>query len=212
MPRRPNAKLGILKRRHQVTELYLRGHTQMAIAEQMGVAQGTVCADLKAIRELWEESLVRNFDLAREEELKKLAMIESETWAAWERSQKPTQEAHVKDNDQAGAVKKMKSRHGDLRCMDVLLRCNSARRDLLGLDLATPTIELHNHAHLHEGDTLDERRQRLLAIVDQFRQRTGIVDVGEPAGGDQPNDVRTDRQPGEVDGGPTLGLSGPGDP
>src|SRR5690242_11244148 len=87
--------LAILQRRKQVAELYLQGWSQPAIAHQLDVSQPTICADLKAIRQDWRDSAIRDFDALRDLELQKLDLIEREAWEAWKRSQKPAQSAVV---------------------------------------------------------------------------------------------------------------------
>ncbi len=128
-------KLALIDRRQQVADLYLQGWTQVAIGEHLGVAQPTICDDLKHIRHEWRESTIRDFDAARDLELRKLDRVEREAWAAWERSQKPIQSAVV-NGDGAGqpARKSMKSRHGDLRALEIILKCGTSRRAMLGLD------------------------------------------------------------------------------
>ncbi len=97
MPVARSKKLAIVERRKNVADLYIQGWTQTEIAQHLGYTQGTMCADLQWIRKEWRESMVRDFDLAREIELKKLDRIEREAWAAWERSQQPAQSAHIND-------------------------------------------------------------------------------------------------------------------
>jgi hypothetical protein len=123
------------RRRDQVTELYLQGFVQTAIAEKLGISQSTVCFDLKAVHKGWRESAIRDFDAARDLELKKLERIEREAWAAWERSQKPIQSATV-NGDGAGPPnrKAMRSQHGDARFLAIILKCSEERRAMLGLD------------------------------------------------------------------------------
>ena len=70
-------KLAILKRRQAVSDLYLQGWTQTAIAEELAVAQPTVCDDLQRTRQEWRESAVRDFDESRQMELMKLDRIRS---------------------------------------------------------------------------------------------------------------------------------------
>ena len=62
----------IALRRQKVAELYLQSRTQVAIGRELGISQTTVCQDLRAIREQWRDSGVRDFDAARERELQKL--------------------------------------------------------------------------------------------------------------------------------------------
>ena len=195
MPVSLSKKLAIARRRQQIAELYLKGLAQTAIAEQLAVEQSTVCRDLKAIHKAWRDSAVRDFDMAREEELQKLELIEREAWAAWERSQKPSQEARSKDGDMSKAAKRMKSQHGDARCLDLVLKCVTNRRALLGLDLAQPVVEVHNHAHLHGADSLDGQRQRILEMVAQLRRQAGGLEI--EAEFHQPDDRGQDRPPSD---------------
>ena len=200
----PSRKLGILRRRQQVAELYLQGQTQMQIAEKLGVAQATVSTDLTRVREQWRDSAVRNFDLAREEEIKKLELIEREAWAAWERSQKPTQEANVKENDPSKATKKMKSRHSDLRCLEIIMRCSASRRAILGLDLAQPLVQINANGVVEPTDLTELRRKMLDEDAYLDYCRTGAIDVDS-------GHVREDGERGPLANGEALGLPGPGD-
>ncbi len=135
MPVKPNKKLQIEGRRRQVAELYVQGHTQASIAEKLGVRQGTISADLLHIRRQWRASTLRNFDAACELELQKYDRIEREAWAAWDRSQKPAQSAVINGNGSGQPARKsIKNQHGDMRALDVVLRCCAARRELLGLN------------------------------------------------------------------------------
>jgi len=88
-------QLTILKRRRTVADLCPQGWNQTAIAEELGVAQPTICDDLRRVRAEWRESGVRDFDEARQLELMKLDRIEREAWSAWDQSKKPAQSAVV---------------------------------------------------------------------------------------------------------------------
>jgi predicted transcriptional regulator len=135
MPADRAKRLAVHKRRQQVAELYLRAWTQQRIAEQLGISQTTVCFDLQKIRKHWRESAVRDFDLARAEELQKLEHIEREAYEAWEQSKKPAQSAVVNgEASTAQAKKTIKNRHGDPRMLEILLKCSAERRKMLGLD------------------------------------------------------------------------------
>jgi hypothetical protein len=138
MPVTRAKKVDVLRRREHVADLYIQGHTQVAIAEKLGVKQPTISQDLTAIRKLWRESSIRNFDEAKELELQKLDRVEREAWAAWERSQKPTQSATVEgDGVPKRSRKTISQRNGDPRYLDTVLKCVAARRAILGLDAPT---------------------------------------------------------------------------
>ena len=87
MPQRRSKNTAVAERRQKVADLYLQGWTQARIGEHFGLNQKTISNDLTRIRQEWRESAIRDFDEAREIELRKLDRIEREAWAAWERSQ-----------------------------------------------------------------------------------------------------------------------------
>src|SRR5262245_24381236 len=132
---RPARKLEIVQRRHRVAELFLKGWNQEDIGRELGISQPQVAGDLKKVGEAWCQSAIRDFDAARDQELAGVQRLEREAWAAWERSQQPSQTAVV--DGQAGAQRAkrtVKHQHGDSRFLDIVLRCSEARRQLLGLD------------------------------------------------------------------------------
>jgi Putative ATPase subunit of terminase (gpP-like) len=198
----PAKRLAILQRRQQAAELYLKGWTQAAIAQHLAVRQKTISTDLKAVRKEWRASMIRDFDLQREEELKKLRLVETEAWGGYERSQKPHQEARVKENDQSKAVKTMKSRIGDPRFLDIVLKCTSARRALLDLDLGKAIVEVHNSG-VPSADLAELRRRMLHEpdFIEYCQRRAADADTGP---------IRADGQPGSLEDGAAPEAPGPG--
>ena len=106
MPPQQGQKLAILQRRQRVSDLYLQGRPLHSISEELRVPMTTLWRDLKAIQKEWRSSTIRNFDEQVEQELKKLDLVEREAWEAYERSKKPAQEAHVRDNDPTRGTKR----------------------------------------------------------------------------------------------------------
>lgn len=164
-----NQRFVIAQRRLQVSELYLQGWSQTAIAGHLNVTQSTVSADIRIVQDQWRTSGIRNFDLIREVELRKLDRLEREAWAAWERSQKPVQSAVVTgDGSGANTRKSLKNQVGDPRFLDQVNKCIAQRRTLLGLDAplqvadVTPLI----------AESPEQRRERLQKIF-----RTIMVEV-----------------------------------
>jgi hypothetical protein len=138
VPARTSKKLEILRRRRQITELYVQRHTQATIADKLGISQATVSADIKRIRREWRASTLRDFDSACELELQQLDRVEREAWELFARSQKPAQSAVLGgDGNGTPTRKSVKNRDGDIRALDVILKCGAARRALLGLDAPT---------------------------------------------------------------------------
>jgi predicted transcriptional regulator len=163
---KPVRKLEIVQRRQKVAELYLQGWQQDAIAKELGLRQPMISEDLAKIRQAWRESAIRDFDAARDLELERLNRIEREAWSGWQRSQQPTQSATV--DGEAGSQKAKRTvrhQYGDPRFLDIVLRCNEARRKLLGIDAPTKIAPT-----LPDGQplTLEERRIHINAIMTEY--------------------------------------------
>ena len=206
MPLEPSRSLRVNIRRKRVADLYLQGWTQSAIAAEVGVKQPTVCTDLKKIQADWKESAVRDFDLRREIELQKIDRVEREAWAAWERSQKPSQSAYTTDEaNQRHTRRHVKNSNGDPRFLEIVHKCIGARRELLGLDAPT-RMEIET-----DGPTLDERRDRLIAVAAALGHRAGIGASGAGPVVAESGQLCADRQRGEVDPSAPPRLPGPGD-
>jgi hypothetical protein len=199
-------RLQLVSRRKQVAQLYVQGYTQMKIAERLEVSQATVSGDLKLIQQQWRADAVRDFDLCREHELQKLALIEQEAWQAWERSQKPQQSADLAGDDASRPTKKrIRNQYGDPRFLALVNQCIATRRALLGLDLVPVPAEAGQHVNL------EERRSRIVALVASLEQRTVVGGSGTLAGFDQPGSVRPTGDGRGLEAGPSSGLSEFGD-
>jgi len=175
-------KLEIVERRKRVGELYLKGWGQAEIANELKVRQSTISLDIKKINEAWRESTIRDFDDLRELELAKLNKVEREAWDGFERSKQPHQSATT--DGQAGTQKARRTvRHqnGDPKYLSVILECNKARRELLGLDApikVAPTTP--------EGEALtnEQRQMHINAIVMELESSKGLPVANAPVEGE----------------------------
>jgi hypothetical protein len=79
-------RLQVQQRRTAVARLYLKQRTQAEISQTVGVSQGTVSRDLKAIQAEWQRQRLDDFAQARLRELARVDQLEREYWQAWERS------------------------------------------------------------------------------------------------------------------------------
>jgi predicted transcriptional regulator len=185
MTRQQGPRLGALERRMKAAELYIQGWTQHAMAAHFGVTQATISEDLHYVRRQWRASAVRNFDEARDLELKKIDRVEREAWDAWDRSQKPVQSAVVTDDaGRQRSTKSLRNQHGDAKYLDVVLKCVQQRCALLGIEA---------NAEEAVADVSGEykfNRDRILDVVAQLRQRAGAAALGGPTLPLQPGDVR----------------------
>jgi hypothetical protein len=114
------------------------------ISQFLEVDQSTVSRDLKTIQQQWKESAIRDFDLDRQQELKRLAMLEKEYWAGWQRSQESKEtslnERLATGKDEAGQVlgrikqaTRTEQKTGDAAFLNGIQKVIDARRKLLGL-------------------------------------------------------------------------------
>jgi hypothetical protein len=123
------------ERRKKVAELYLRGHSQRAIGEVVGVTQQCVSLDLKVIREEWKSRAVEDFKTYVADELAKIDNVEQEFWRAWERSvgeHKRTTRTRTGDKKEKSTT--TEDLAGDPRFLMGVHRCIERRCQLLGLD------------------------------------------------------------------------------
>jgi hypothetical protein len=129
------------QRRQQIAALYLQGHYQSAIAQQVGVTQQQVSYDLKALQKTWLASALRDFDQARAQELAKIDAAERAYWAGWERSCQQrdvtlTKKVSGKEPRTEASLRR-ETPVGDPRFLDGVLKCITQRCDILGLSTST---------------------------------------------------------------------------
>jgi hypothetical protein len=175
MGRTRQEELQIQYRRQQVAEKALQGWIQAEIARHLSVSQATVSSDLKAIRRVWRDSQIRDFDEAVQLELQKLQLLERKAWDGWERSQEPMESTRVVQGD--GGKKAEKTVHrqnGDPRFLELVHRASAGRRALLGLDAPTriaptsPSGDQSYHAYA---------MQELLKLAEQCQEGPTIIDA-----------------------------------
>jgi uncharacterized protein YerC len=74
--------IAVIKRRSEVSKLYLAGKTQMEISEVFGVTQACISKDLRAIQDQWQADALMTFDKIKQRELAKIDTLEREYWDA----------------------------------------------------------------------------------------------------------------------------------
>jgi hypothetical protein len=140
MPRGPAEERRIEARRAQVAKLYLQGYRrQDDIAEKLGVDRATVSRDLKVVNERWKEAGVRDLDQAKGQELERLALLEQESWAAWEASKQAretstTEQVTGGEGERYRAALRKEGQTGDPRYFTAILSCIAIRSKILGLN------------------------------------------------------------------------------
>ncbi len=184
---RKNGTVTIEQRRQRVAELYVKGLSQHQIAEQVGVTQKTICKDLQVVREQWQESALLNFNERTALELARLDRLESEAWAAFERSKRDLETETDRVETTTGGDRVItsvtkKQVNADVRYLEVIARCVELRSKITGilkpanLSMNTTVIQwddLATHVIDDRRDTVDDRIQRLLS---QSRQAPAVIE------------------------------------
>jgi hypothetical protein len=127
-----------------IAKLTLQGWSQIDIAQYLELNQSTVSRDLKVVQKQWKESAIRDFDLDRQQELQRLAMLEKEYWAGWERSQQGKETSLTEkigtgrdeSGNTTGRVKlatRTEQRIGEAAFLNGIQRVIDSRCKLLGL-------------------------------------------------------------------------------
>lgn len=173
-------KSAIAVRREQVGELYLKGMTAAAIAEQLGVSRRTVDRDLKTAYDAWSASRAEAIETVQAQELAALHLLAREAWRGWELSkQEGVSEKLSKAEDEkqtpsaargagqgnagqagkAGGVKKRaerttRSQHGDPRFLILVMKCIERRARLL--EGASPSEDFMMGARVTFSEVLDQ--------------------------------------------------------
>lgn len=193
MNNRQQRHLALINRRKQVSALCLQGWSQLEIAAHLEVSQSSISGDLRAIRRDWRDSTIRDFDELRALELRKLDLLEREAWAAWTRSQKPSQSAVVTGEGAHQAARKtMKHQVGDPRFLQQVHQCIAQRRAILGMDVLPALVPSENPTDAHL--TLEVRRNRVLNLIAAISERERIGAAGAGSDPGQSGNVRLGNQ------------------
>ena len=118
----------------EIKDAYLRGDTQMAIAERLGLSQGQISRDLAKIQRRWRESSLVDINEAKQRELERIDVLEREYWQAWENSKGEQQRSTAsKTGDQSRAQIVKYESAGDPRFLAGVQWCVEQRCKILGL-------------------------------------------------------------------------------
>ena len=175
MGRTAQEKAKIEHRRMQVSDLYLKDWTQVAIAQKLGVSQATVSGDIKAIRKEWKKRRVDNLETMVLEFQNKFKQILKEAWFGWEQSTQPLETTKVtQKNGEKNFEKTSRKQAGDPRYLKIALETANKLAELEGLDKSK--TELDAAAAQNQG-RLDW--ESLCAEAQEAANRTIEMDIEE---------------------------------
>ena len=129
----------IEQHRHTICSLYLRGMTQAAIAERLGITREMVTYDVRQLQIRWRRDTAMDLDAAKTKELARIDELERTYWTAWESSlQDKEVSATMRRQMAAGQVDqasiRKEARDGNPAFLAGVLNCIDRRCHLLGLD------------------------------------------------------------------------------
>jgi len=118
----------------EIKDAYLRGDTQMSIAERLGLSQAQISRDLATIQRRWRESALVDINEAKQRELERIDVLEREYWQAWENSKgEQSRSTASKAGDVARAQVVKYESAGDPRFLAGVQWCVEQRCKILGL-------------------------------------------------------------------------------
>src|SRR5215831_10820916 len=85
----------------ETAALYLRGLSQVEIAQRLNLSRQQIGYDLKILQRRWQESALADFHAKKAAELAKMDELERTYWEAWERSRQP-REVTTQEKTQGG--------------------------------------------------------------------------------------------------------------
>lgn len=144
----PQTQTETALRREKVASLLVRGNTATEISKRLGININTTYSDIDVIQKSWKVSASGRAIMAKyiEKHLATLDEIERESWRAWERSLRPTEEttSEHSESESSGkrdrAIIRSKEQTGDPRYLKAVLDVMRQRADLLGLDAIRPSF------------------------------------------------------------------------
>ena len=168
--RMTSTRLQAKQRRTTVARLYLQRRTQAEIGREVGVSQGTVSRDLKAIQAEWQRERLDDFRRAKLQELARLDLLEREYWDAWQRScqerERTIQEkTTARAGDRLRAGTQTEGRDGNSEFLKGVERCIELRCKLLNLFVVQVSATGKLHVEHDYGHLSDEELHQLEEIL-----------------------------------------------
>ena len=189
MAGRPRSKSEIIRDRHRIASLYLKGRTQASIGEELGLSQSIISRNLATLHQEWLQDTSIDIRKAKARELARVDNLEREYWNAWERScsERKVASAEVRADDAQGKPHKSSLRKEQRDGNPAFLRgiewCIDKRCRILGLDAPVKVAPTNPDGdEEYTGLSLEERADRIAAILDRARARRDQQAVGKASG------------------------------
>lgn len=127
--------------------MVLQGKTQQEIANFLELDRSLISREIKAIRQEWKQSGLRDFDEERGQKLAELELVKAELWAAWDESKTAQESTSIEKTGVTGtgrdnsALSPARIKHlirkqtkpGDVSYMSGIVNCIKEQSKLLAL-------------------------------------------------------------------------------
>lgn len=158
------------RRRRQAANLYLRGLSQVEIADRLHCSQGTVSRALERVAREWREAACRHYEEWLAEQLARVNNLEAEAWRAWNESSKPAeavtkQEGKGRDGLTVTTTITRRSTAGNPAFLTVILDCLRERGRLLGLYSPIKVAQTSPDGSREYGELSDQERATMIQAI-----------------------------------------------
>lgn len=124
--------------------MILQGRTQQEIGNYLEVDRSLISREIKAIRQEWKQSGLRDFDEERGQKLAELELVKAELWSAWDESKTAQESTAVEKVSSASGssslnsartkyLVKKQTKPGDVSYMSGIVNCIKEQSKLLAL-------------------------------------------------------------------------------
>ena len=165
----------------RISKLYLQGHTQLEIAQQIGVSRTQISYDIKQLFLEWKRERIDVFEERLLIELSKLDHLESEAWKAWENSKKDSVKISEKTNNLTSKISEkanektnnlgnettetIESQNPSKGYLEMVFKCIEMRLKILSV-LPKKTI---NNPEIPENDDLELLNEATISLDNNDR-------------------------------------------
>jgi transposase len=218
----------------ETAALYLRGLSQVEIAQRLKVSRQQIGYDLKVLQRRWQESALADFNAKKAAELAKMDELERTYWEAWERScqarEVTTQEKMQASGSQTDDARlkagvRKEQRDGNPEFLRGVERCIEMRCKITGafaaVKLAPTTPDGKEEWHANDQETNAVLRAAFARLglpvggagdagtADDIGQALGLSRADPTAGGDNSGPVAV-RSPADPESANPTPLFPPG--
>lgn len=150
----------------RISKLYLQGHTQLEIAQQIGVSRTQISYDIKQLFLEWKRERIDVFEERLLIELSKLDHLESEAWKAWENSKRDSVKIAEKINNLGSeTTETIEGQNPSKGYLEMVFKCIEMRLKILSV-LPKKTI---NTPEIPESDDLELLNEATISLDNNDR-------------------------------------------